>query len=235
MERLSDISYELVDEDNIEEEQLDVFEEVFQMRKKKSSALEKKQSLMKTQSQMSSEAKPIDPMPEGDEEETKEAQPEKEKQENENEDGEGASFEVIDEGKSSISDRLSVPSGKSEGRQAKSEFEELAMSHADFDHLSQYDPDDEFLQNSYSISILESILSSKLNQSSDFSVIEGDGDDVSILSLNSSVRGSENMRFLAKHQKIEDKIVQKIIYYISLFSSEVKEKLDELHITKNKK
>ena len=29
MERLSDISYELVDEDNIEEEQLDVFEEVF--------------------------------------------------------------------------------------------------------------------------------------------------------------------------------------------------------------
>lgn len=43
------------------------------------------------------------------------------------------------------------------------------------------------------------------------------------------------MRFLAKHQKIEDKIVQKIIYYISLFSSEVKEKLDQLHIGKTKK
>jgi len=91
------------------------------------------------------------------------------------------------------------------------------------------------LQNAHSISILESILNSKLNQSSDFSVIEGDGDDVSILSLNSSVKGSEHMRFLAKHQKIEDKIVQKIIYYISLFSSEVKEKLDQLHIGKTKK
>lgn len=107
---------------------------------------------------------------------------------------------------------------------------------SDFDHLSQYDPDDEFLQNAHSISILESILNSKVNQSSDFSVIEGEGDDVSILSLNSSVKGSEHLRFIARHQKIEDKIVQKIIYYISLFSTEVREKLDELHIGKaNKK
>jgi len=110
------------------------------------------------------------------------------------------------------------------------------MSNADFDHLSQYDPDDEFLQSAHSISILEGILSSKLDQSSDYSVIEGDdGDDVSILSLNSSVKGSEHMRFIARHQKVEDKIVQKIIYYISLFSSEVRDKLDSMHIWKRSK
>jgi hypothetical protein len=142
---------------------------------------------------------------------------------------EDGSFEIINESRSNIS------SDKPKDDAPRSEFEELAMSAADFDHLSQYDPDDEFLQGAHSISILESILSSKskLNQSSDFSVIEGDGDDVSILSL--SQKGSEHMRFIARHQKVEDKIVQKIIYYISLFSAEVREKLNDLHIVKTKK
>ncbi len=43
------------------------------------------------------------------------------------------------------------------------------------------------------------------------------------------------MRFISRHQKIEDKIVQKIIYYISLFSQEVRDKLDEMHIWKRSK
>jgi hypothetical protein len=153
-----------------------------------------------------------------------------EKKEEDKEEGPDGSFEVIKD------DRSNISSDRFSDKQAdgiKSEFEELAaISAADFDHLSQYDPDDEFLQNAHSISILESILSNKLNQSSDYSVIEGDGDDVSILSLNSSVKGSEHMRFIARHQKTEDKIVQKIIYYISLFSTEVRERLDELQLGK---
>lgn len=67
---------------------------------------------------------------------------------------------MIAEDRSNISsDRFSEK--PAEGGPA--DFEELAMSAADFDHLSQFDPDDEFLQNAHSISILESILSSKLN------------------------------------------------------------------------
>ena len=46
-----------------------------------------------------------------------------------------------------------------------------------FDHLSQYDPDDEFLKSSRSLSIIESIVSrngrgtSALSESSEFSII----------------------------------------------------------------
>jgi hypothetical protein len=91
MERLSDISYELVDEDNLEEEQIDVFEEVFQLNKKKSSALEKKKSQMKAQAQTETTAPIIE---QTDQEEEQEQVKEQEAA------GDGASFEVINDGQS---------------------------------------------------------------------------------------------------------------------------------------
>lgn len=43
---------------------------------------------------------------------------------------------------------------------------------------------------------------------------------------NSSVNGS--IRMIKSQKKVEDAIVRKIIFYISLFSTEVKQKLDRL-------
>lgn len=43
----------------------------------------------------------------------------------------------------------------------------------DFEHLSQYDPEDEFLRSSRSVSIIDSILSKKsVSKTSDFSIIQ---------------------------------------------------------------
>ena len=115
MERLSDISYDVVDDENADEK-LEVFDEMFQLNKKKSSIMEKK----------TSQPDPVkaEPLTKSDD-----------------------SYEVIEEGHSDIEILEKAP-------ETQSEFEELAMSHADFDHLSQYDPDDEFLQGAQSISIL---------------------------------------------------------------------------------
>lgn len=108
VERLSDISYDLIDDEGFgDEEKLDVFEEIFQLDKKKSAVLEKKTSqLVKSESQQEEE-KAADL-----EEETKDA-PEKE---------DSASFEVVDEVKSNISsDQLS----QKQADAGKSDFEEL--------------------------------------------------------------------------------------------------------------
>jgi hypothetical protein len=46
------------------------------------------------------------------------------------------------------------------------------LAKEDFEHLSQYDPDDEFLRSNKSVSIIDSILSKKsISQTSDFSII----------------------------------------------------------------
>lgn len=83
---------------------------------------------------------------------------------------------------------------------------------------------------------MEDILSSKdVSQTSEFSIITGGDLDESIISLDSSsFKGSEHIRFIKKYSKVEDKIVQKIIYYISLFSSEVKAKLEKLNLATKK-
>ena len=58
-----------------------------------------------------------------------------------------------------------------------------------FDHLSQYDPDDEFLQSNRSLSIIESIVSkhgrggaSALSESSEFSIISSNSNVKSLIS-----------------------------------------------------
>ena len=61
----------------------------------------------------------------------------------ETKEGQEDSFEVIEE-KSNLSyDKLSLQQEEKPAHEA--DFEELTISIADFDHLSQYDPDDEFL------------------------------------------------------------------------------------------
>jgi len=57
VERLSDISYDLVDEEN-EEEKLDVFDEMFQLDKKKSSAMEKKANQVKAEPTTEADGEP---------------------------------------------------------------------------------------------------------------------------------------------------------------------------------
>ena len=63
----------------------------------------------------------------------------------------------------------------------------------DFEHISQYDPDDEFLRSSRSVSIIESILSKKsISQTSEFSVIprRNEKKNGSIMSMGSSISSS---------------------------------------------
>ena len=64
-----------------------------------------------------------------------------------------------------------------------------------FEHLSQYDPDDEFLKSNRSLSIIESIIAkdgrgtSALSESSDFSIISSNNVKSVISSLMSDVKG----------------------------------------------
>ena len=58
-----------------------------------------------------------------------------------------------------------------------------------FDHLSQYDPDDEFLKSNRSLSIIEGIVSkhgqggaSSLSESSEFSIISSNRNVKSLIS-----------------------------------------------------
>ena len=64
-----------------------------------------------------------------------------------------------------------------------------------FDHLSQYDPDDEFLKSSRSLSIIESLVAkegkgtSALSESSEFSIISAANVKSTISSILSEARG----------------------------------------------
>ena len=100
----------------------------------------------------------------------------------------------------------------------------------DFEHLSQYDPDDEFLRSSKSVSIIDSILSKKsISHTSEFSIITSKKDSQSIISM-SSKKNKNAIAFVETNRDIyaEDVITQKIIYYVSLFSSEVSDHLSKL-------
>mmetsp|Transcript_18084 Transcript_18084/g.22602 ORF Transcript_18084/g.22602 Transcript_18084/m.22602 type:complete len:104 (-) Transcript_18084:4046-4357(-) len=66
-----------------------------------------------------------------------------------------------------------------------------------FEHLSQYDPDDEFLKSNRSLSIIESIIakegrigsSSALSESSEFSIISSKNVKSVVSSLMSELKG----------------------------------------------
>jgi hypothetical protein len=67
------------------------------------------------------------------------------------------------------------------------------MTTDSFEHLSQYDPDDQFLQTKRSYSIIESILSndgkakSEISETSEFSIISSQSHHVK--SMLSSIKG----------------------------------------------
>jgi len=88
--------------------------------------------------------------------------------------------------------------------------------------LSNFDPEDEFLQSDQSFSVIGSMISKdndKLSEYSDFSVVSS--------SRISQIK-KENVISSDRDVYLEDVAMQKIIYYISLFSDEVKHQLEKL-------
>lgn len=104
-----------------------------------------------------------------------------------------------------------------------------------FEHLSQYDPDDEFLK-SRSVSVLESVISGdykagKSSEMSDYSIIEV-SEPESSLHQNPILRDliQENVNLIRTRRDIyaEDILMTKIIHYVSQFSYDVKSYLGKL-------
>ena len=102
-----------------------------------------------------------------------------------------------------------------------------------FDHLSQYDPDDEFLKSSRSLSIIESIVSkqgrgtSALSESSEFSIISSNNVQSMISSLLTEAKGQamQQINFIEEQEDdtyVQDVVAQKIIYYLSLWSDDMR-------------
>jgi len=103
-----------------------------------------------------------------------------------------------------------------EKEEKKKEEEGEVAQLDDFEHLSQYDPDDEFLQSSRSFSVIESILSRKsVSKTSEFSLVSKG--PASVISMGQKTSVIESKRDLYA----EDIVTQKIIYLVSLFSDEV--------------
>lgn len=108
----------------------------------------------------------------------------------------------------------------------------------DFEHLSHFDPDDMFLQSEHSFSIIDSIVSGvqsvggKSVASSGFSIVGSNaaGDSQSFLSGKTVKSLTRNVARIESRNDvyIEDVVTQKIIYYISLFSEEVRGSLVKL-------
>ena len=100
-----------------------------------------------------------------------------------------------------------------------------------FEHLSNFDPDDEFLSSNQSFSVIGSLLSNEhqsISGYSDFSIISGSRAD-NIVNTNPIMTNRDIY--------IEDIAMQKIIYYVSLFSEETKSYLQKLrskdHLSQN--
>ena len=91
----------------------------------------------------------------------------------------------------------------------------------DFDHLSNFDPEDDFLQSQNSYSIIESVIckdEDTLSKYSDFSIAS-----------DSRVSQIKDGNIIEPKRDIyeEDIVIQKIIYYISLFSDDIKKYLSQ--------
>lgn len=91
-----------------------------------------------------------------------------------------------------------------------------------FEHLSNFDPEDEFLSSNKSFSLIGSVVSKdqeSLSEYSDFSIVSG--------SRVGSIMGANTIQ-TNRDIYIEDVAMQKIIYYISLFSEETRGYLQKL-------
>ena len=155
------------------------------------------------------------------------------------------SFEIID---SMEEENLSQGSNQSAN---KNDEEDADAKRADiidkmrdlgdsFDHLSQYDPDDEFLKSNRSLSIIESIIakdgrigSSAVSESSEFSIISSKHVQSVISSIMSEAQNDamKQINFIEDRDDdnyVQDVIAQKIIYYLSLWSDDMRKQLSEL-------
>ena len=97
--------------------------------------------------------------------------------------------------------------------------EELKQS---YDHLSNFDPDDEFLKSEQSFSVIGSVVAKDddvLSEYSDFSIVS-----------NSRLSELKNSNVIQTERDIyiEDIAMQKIIFYISFFSDDVKRYLNKM-------
>ena len=136
----------------------------------------------------------------------------------------------------------------------------LTSKQADLDVLSALDPEDEFLQDHRSVSLIESIAS---QASEEFSIISSRQSEFSIIGSSkvhsiimsvfseapqesslelgsefSATVGSSSALSLsasrfstiepARDAYAEDVVMQKIIYYVSLFSEDVRSRLQEM-------
>ena len=91
-----------------------------------------------------------------------------------------------------------------------------------YDHLSNFDPDDEFLKSEQSFSVIGSVVSKDeeiLSEYSDFSIVS-----------NARLSNIKNSNVIQTERDIyiEDIAMQKIIYYISFFSDDVKRYLNKM-------
>jgi hypothetical protein len=90
-----------------------------------------------------------------------------------------------------------------------------------FEHLSNFDPEDEFLNSNKSFSVLGSVLfndQKSIAEYSDYSIVSG--------SRISNIKNSNTIE-TNRDIYIEDKSMEKIIYYISLFSEETQNYLSK--------
>lgn len=109
-------------------------------------------------------------------------------------------------------------------KQSDSSFSIISKAELDknFDHLSNFDPDDEFLRSEESFSVIGSLVAKDVDSISEYS-------DFSIVSDSrvSQIRSS-NVIQTERDIYIEDVAMQKIIYYISFFSDDVKRYLNKI-------
>ncbi|CAI2362242.1 unnamed protein product [Moneuplotes crassus] len=92
----------------------------------------------------------------------------------------------------------------------------------DFEHLSNFDPDDDFLNSEKSFSIIGSVLckdEESLSEYSDFSIVSG--------SRISEIRGANELQ-QERDFCTEDFVIKKIIYYVCMFGDEIKEFLSKI-------
>ena len=127
---------------------------------------------------------------------------------------------------------------KSEKDEKQTETHRRAFDSDSFDHLSQYDPDDQFLQSKRSLSIIESILSKHgtseafevLSETSEFDIISSQSSQV--MSMISSIYPNQHCPIATietqEDNYMQDVIAQKIIYYLSLWSDDMRTQLQKL-------
>ena len=154
------------------------------------------------------------------------------------------SFEVIDsqeseeEGsKRSLKDRNSEIDESARLNEIK---KKLGMSTDSFEHLSNFDPDDQFLKSNRSMSIIESIIAkgddarSQISEQSSFSIISSPA-LMSVISSSVLNFGGDKINqqigvieTQAEDTYMEDVVAQKLIYFLSLWSSEMRSQLGKL-------